>query len=129
MDPIVRLIRTNSRSPVRYPLRSRGRHGENRKHSAPATVTAPASKVLHPIQILPEQRHIHFVDSTGSKMKYCEENRPKVLLEASKQRPLLSSFMGPSSSFPRYHFVRFGRGHLHPSHSRSPKNEHGLGNH
>eukprot|EP00983_Pelagomonas_calceolata_P033526 1049097-Pelagomonas_calceolata.AAC.1 len=33
--------------------KERGRRG-NREHSAPATVTTPASKVLHPSQLLPD---------------------------------------------------------------------------
>eukprot|EP00983_Pelagomonas_calceolata_P092739 1157702-Pelagomonas_calceolata.AAC.8 len=52
----------------RYLLRSRGGHGGNREHSAPATATPPAFKVRHPSQLLPGQRHIHLVE-----VKYCED--------------------------------------------------------
>eukprot|EP00983_Pelagomonas_calceolata_P053516 1143326-Pelagomonas_calceolata.AAC.1 len=48
-------------------LRSRGGHGGNREHPAPATATPPASKVCHPSQLLPGQRNIHLVE-----VKYCE---------------------------------------------------------
>eukprot|EP00983_Pelagomonas_calceolata_P062513 1147332-Pelagomonas_calceolata.AAC.2 len=69
-----RVPRINSR----YPLRSRGGQGED---SAPATATPPASKVRHPSQLLPEQRHVHLLE-----VKYCEDTRPKNQLEASKQQ-------------------------------------------
>eukprot|EP00983_Pelagomonas_calceolata_P043411 1138883-Pelagomonas_calceolata.AAC.1 len=68
--------RTNSR----YPLRSRGGRGRNREHSAPATATLPASKVRHPSQLLPGQRHVHLVE-----VKCCEDTRPKNRVKASKQ--------------------------------------------
>eukprot|EP00983_Pelagomonas_calceolata_P080557 1155204-Pelagomonas_calceolata.AAC.4 len=42
----------------------------------------PASKVCHPSQLLPEQKHIHF------HVKFCEDTRPKNQLEASKQQHL-----------------------------------------
>eukprot|EP00983_Pelagomonas_calceolata_P085711 1156613-Pelagomonas_calceolata.AAC.6 len=94
---MIRVPRTNSR----HPLRSRGGRGGNREHSAPATVTPPASKVRHPSQLLPEQRDIHLVE-----VKYCEDSRPKNQLEASKQqhRDLCrdSSLKGLSSSHPPY---------------------------
>eukprot|EP00983_Pelagomonas_calceolata_P013789 441564-Pelagomonas_calceolata.AAC.1 len=72
-----RVPRTSSR----YPLRSRGGCGGNREHSAPATATPPPSKVRHPSQLLPDQRHVHLVE-----FKYCEDTRPKNQLEASKQQ-------------------------------------------
>eukprot|EP00983_Pelagomonas_calceolata_P020514 646185-Pelagomonas_calceolata.AAC.1 len=72
-----RVPRTNSR----YPLRSRGGRGGNREHLAPATATPPTSKVRHPSQLLPGQRHVHFVV-----VKYCEDTRLKNQLEASKQQ-------------------------------------------
>eukprot|EP00983_Pelagomonas_calceolata_P022179 697078-Pelagomonas_calceolata.AAC.1 len=62
-----RVPRTNSR----YPLRSRGGRGGNREHSAQATATPPTSKIRHPSQLLPKQRHIHLVE-----VKYCEDPFP-----------------------------------------------------
>eukprot|EP00983_Pelagomonas_calceolata_P047904 1140844-Pelagomonas_calceolata.AAC.1 len=55
--PIKRVPRTNSR----YPLRSRGGQG-NREQSVPVTATSSVSKVRHPSQILPKQRHNHLVE-------------------------------------------------------------------
>eukprot|EP00983_Pelagomonas_calceolata_P130052 1161656-Pelagomonas_calceolata.AAC.12 len=72
-----RIPRTNSR----YPLRSRGRRGGNRKHSAQATATPPSSKVRHPSKLLPKQRHVYLVE-----VKYCDDTRPKNQLAASKQQ-------------------------------------------
>eukprot|EP00983_Pelagomonas_calceolata_P115997 1160258-Pelagomonas_calceolata.AAC.6 len=63
-----RVPRTNSR----YLLRSRGGHGGNREHSAPAAPSSPTSKVRHPSQLLSEQRHVHLVE-----VKYSEDTRPK----------------------------------------------------
>eukprot|EP00983_Pelagomonas_calceolata_P054075 1143557-Pelagomonas_calceolata.AAC.1 len=51
------------------------------EHSAPATATPPPSKVRHPSQLLPEQRHIHLVE-----VKHCIDTRPRNQLEASKQQ-------------------------------------------
>eukprot|EP00983_Pelagomonas_calceolata_P078901 1154432-Pelagomonas_calceolata.AAC.1 len=42
--PTKRVLRIHSR----YPLRSKGGHGGNREHSAPATATPPTSKARHP---------------------------------------------------------------------------------
>eukprot|EP00983_Pelagomonas_calceolata_P074140 1152432-Pelagomonas_calceolata.AAC.2 len=72
-----RVPRTDSR----YPWRSRGGRRGNREHSAPATAAPPASKVRHPSQLLPEQRHVQLVE-----VNYCEDTRPNNQLEASKQQ-------------------------------------------
>eukprot|EP00983_Pelagomonas_calceolata_P038555 1136832-Pelagomonas_calceolata.AAC.1 len=64
-----------------YPLGSRGGRGGNSEHSVQATATPPASKVRHPSQLLPGQKHIQLVE-----VKYCEDTRPKNQLEASKQQ-------------------------------------------
>eukprot|EP00983_Pelagomonas_calceolata_P079403 1154649-Pelagomonas_calceolata.AAC.1 len=56
--PMKRVPRINPR----YPLRSRGGRGGNREHSAPAKATPPPSKVRHPSQLLPEQKHAHLVE-------------------------------------------------------------------
>eukprot|EP00983_Pelagomonas_calceolata_P031880 1000864-Pelagomonas_calceolata.AAC.1 len=56
--PIKKVPRTNSR----YLLRRTGGRGGNREDSAPATATPPTSKVGHPSQLPPEQRHIHLVE-------------------------------------------------------------------
>eukprot|EP00983_Pelagomonas_calceolata_P043863 1139069-Pelagomonas_calceolata.AAC.3 len=57
----------------------------NRERSVPATATgcgtSPASKIRHPSQLLPEERHIHL-----AKIKYCEDTRPKNQIEASKKQ-------------------------------------------
>eukprot|EP00983_Pelagomonas_calceolata_P086529 1156779-Pelagomonas_calceolata.AAC.4 len=71
-----RVPRTSSR----YPLRSRGGRGGERKHSTPAAATPPTSKTRHPSQVLTEQRHIHLMEE-----RYCEDNRPKNQIETSKQ--------------------------------------------
>eukprot|EP00983_Pelagomonas_calceolata_P055982 1144396-Pelagomonas_calceolata.AAC.2 len=47
--------------------------GGNKEHSAPATATPPTSKVHHPSQLLPEQRHVHLVV-----VKYCKDTRPRI---------------------------------------------------
>eukprot|EP00983_Pelagomonas_calceolata_P100326 1158554-Pelagomonas_calceolata.AAC.11 len=56
--PLKRVPRSNSR----YLLRSAGGRGGNREDSAPATATTPTSKVRHPSQLLPQQRHVHLVE-------------------------------------------------------------------
>eukprot|EP00983_Pelagomonas_calceolata_P124946 1161163-Pelagomonas_calceolata.AAC.9 len=66
--PVKKVSRTNSW----YPLRSRGRRGGKRDHSAPATVALLASKVCYPSQLFPGQRHIHLME-----VKHCEDIRPK----------------------------------------------------
>eukprot|EP00983_Pelagomonas_calceolata_P010271 333812-Pelagomonas_calceolata.AAC.1 len=52
----------------RYPLRSRGGCEGNREHSAPDTASSPTSKLRHPSQLLPGQRHVHLVQ-----VNYCED--------------------------------------------------------
>eukprot|EP00983_Pelagomonas_calceolata_P034094 1067472-Pelagomonas_calceolata.AAC.1 len=51
-----------SRTSFRYLLRSTGGRGGNREHSAPATATPLPSKIRHPSQLLPGQRHVHLVE-------------------------------------------------------------------
>eukprot|EP00983_Pelagomonas_calceolata_P078316 1154231-Pelagomonas_calceolata.AAC.2 len=75
--PVKRVPRTNSR----YLLRSKGGHWGNREHSAPATATPPTSKVRHPSQLHPEQRHVHLVE-----VKYCEDT----LEQASSSATVMS---------------------------------------
>eukprot|EP00983_Pelagomonas_calceolata_P126985 1161354-Pelagomonas_calceolata.AAC.11 len=81
----------------RYPLRSRGGHVGNREHSAPATGTPPTSKVRHPNQLLPEQRHVHFVD-----FKYCEDTGPRISLRppSSSITICVAIFQGPQLKLP-----------------------------
>eukprot|EP00983_Pelagomonas_calceolata_P003487 113533-Pelagomonas_calceolata.AAC.1 len=75
--PMKRVPRTN----YWYPLRSAGGRRGNREHSAPATAAPSTSKVRHPSQLLPVQRHVHLAE-----VKYCEDTRPKNQLEVSKQQ-------------------------------------------
>eukprot|EP00983_Pelagomonas_calceolata_P011934 383967-Pelagomonas_calceolata.AAC.2 len=74
-------MKTGPRTDSKYLLRSRGGYGGNREHSAAATATPPASKVCHPSQLLPGQKHILLPE-----IKYCEDTRPKNQLNASKQQ-------------------------------------------
>eukprot|EP00967_Tisochrysis_lutea_P031056 scaffold36553_cov19-Tisochrysis_lutea.AAC.1 len=67
------------RSNSQYPSRSRGGRGVNRRYSASATVTPPASKVWRPSQLLPGQRHIHLLE-----VKYFVDTKDH--LEASKRQ-------------------------------------------
>eukprot|EP00983_Pelagomonas_calceolata_P066154 1148892-Pelagomonas_calceolata.AAC.1 len=104
----------------RYPLRSRGGHGRNREHSAPATATSPTSKVRHPSRLHPEQRHVHLVE-----VKYCEDTRPKNQLEASKQqhRDLCRNYLRASAQV-TLHTILLGVGEIiYTPHTLEPLKE------
>eukprot|EP00983_Pelagomonas_calceolata_P045223 1139621-Pelagomonas_calceolata.AAC.3 len=90
-----------------YPLINRGGHEGNKEHSAQATatVTPHASKVSHPGQLLPEQRHVHLVE-----VKRCGETRPKNQLQEAAPRTLLPFSKNLSSS----HSAKCGRGSSTP---------------
>eukprot|EP00983_Pelagomonas_calceolata_P066152 1148891-Pelagomonas_calceolata.AAC.1 len=110
----------------RYPLRSRGGHGRNREHSAPATATSPTSKVRHPSRLHPEQRHVHLVE-----VKYCEDTRPKNQLEASKQqhRDLCRNYLRASAQV-TLHTILLGVGEIiYTPHTLEPLKELGLDTH
>eukprot|EP00983_Pelagomonas_calceolata_P084366 1156351-Pelagomonas_calceolata.AAC.2 len=67
MVSMKRAPRTDSSwNTCRYLLRSRGGHGVTREHSAPATATPPAYKILHPSQLLPDQKHVHLAKILAS---------------------------------------------------------------
>eukprot|EP00983_Pelagomonas_calceolata_P025039 787278-Pelagomonas_calceolata.AAC.1 len=117
-----RVPRTNSR----YPLRSRGGHRGNREHSAPATTTSPTSKVRNPSQLLPEKRHIHFVE-----VNYCEDTRPKNQPEASEhQHRDLCSHLSRASAQVALHTILLGVGRvIYTHHTLEPLEELGLDTH
>eukprot|EP00983_Pelagomonas_calceolata_P079285 1154602-Pelagomonas_calceolata.AAC.1 len=122
--PLERVLRLNSW----YLLRSAGGRRGNREGSAPATATPPNSKAHHPIQLLPDQRHVHLVD-----VKYCEDDRPNSQLKASKQ-PLrqhrdLCCHPSRASAQVTLHIILLGvEGAIYTPHTLKPLKELGLDN-
>eukprot|EP00983_Pelagomonas_calceolata_P088291 1157171-Pelagomonas_calceolata.AAC.3 len=106
-----RVPRTNSR----YPLRSRGGHGGNRKHSAPATATPHTSKVRHPSQLLTDQRH------TPS---------PRISLKSKQQRRNLCRHLSRGSAQVTLNTNLLGVGEvIYIPHTLEPLKELGLESH
>eukprot|EP00983_Pelagomonas_calceolata_P053470 1143303-Pelagomonas_calceolata.AAC.1 len=103
--------------------RSRGERRGNREHSAPARATPPTSKVRHPSQLPPEQRHIHLVE-----VKHCEDTRPKNQLEASKQQHRdLCCHLSRASAQVSLHTILLGvAGVIYTPHTLEPLKELGL---
>eukprot|EP00983_Pelagomonas_calceolata_P037800 1136520-Pelagomonas_calceolata.AAC.1 len=122
-------VQANQNAPTHMPQNlDIGRCRRNRQHSAPSTETPPASnlEIRHPIQLLPEQRHINFV-----KVKYCEDTRPKNQLEASKHyHHNLCHDISRASAQVTLHTILLGMGGvIYTPHTLEPLKELGLNTH